>query len=197
MSKVSSDTLYRIGTAMTAYLYAAASLNSSTANEIASLCVNEAIERLRSTCTPFLLEIEEARIKKIATATGLVLDSEINRLKAALQTDLAAANSNSIDNKQLENNPVFKKVAYRTVIGPMTLEHLSLLQRKKYRIQPAWSGKWHLALSWINGKRNLGEIFRNAASETTGLTIEDFLEYFTMLEKEKLISLKLPDAKSF
>lgn len=75
----------------------------------------------------------------------------------------------------------------------MTLEHLALKQRKKYRIQPVCIGKSGICSFVLTGIRNLGEIFRNAASETTGLTIEDFsFEYFTMLEKEKLISLKLP-----
>ncbi|MBL8025800.1 MAG: M28 family peptidase [Fibrobacteres bacterium] len=197
MNKVSTDTLHRIGSAMTAFLYASASLSRENAGEIVKLCVSEGIERITTAINStdsvspakkdFLIEREVARICQIEERTGLVFEKEIRTLLSAVNK-LNATGKPEVAMQPALAKKAAKIVPVRTVIGPMTLEHLPSAKRSKYRIQPAWAGKWHLVLSWVDGKRNLYDIYRLAAMETVNLKPEDFMEYFAMLKKEKLIS---------
>src|SRR3989339_224048 len=75
--------------------------------------------------------------------------------------------------------------------GTFTFEHIAPEKRTSLKFHASWSPKWNLPVFWVNGKRSLLDIFRKASHESGPYKLEEFIEYFTFLAREKLIQLKI------
>ncbi|MFH0921589.1 MAG: M28 family peptidase [Fibrobacterota bacterium] len=189
MTKVSADTLKRVGGAMAAYLYAAAMLASDTAEPVAALCLAYAHERLTEEAEKglsperrdYLLDRETERLASVERAAGTALPGpraallEFGRgLKVAPSQPVALPAGFSEKAKAL--------IPVRTVAGTFTLEHIPYEQRRTLRFQPHWSVKWNLPVFWADGRRTLLDIYRLASFESGPYAPEEFLDYFLFLE---------------
>jgi aminopeptidase-like protein len=194
MDKVSPKTLHAVGSVMAAYLYLAASVDRDSAGEMARVCVLHAKRRIRKAektgltraRLDHIVECEKTRLSGLAGLTQTNLDkpmAAIERLKDKV----------SLKKTRVKRFPraLVKKamriVPKRTCIGPLTFEHIPPEKRERLKFQPAWSGKFNLPLYWADGRRNLWEIFQKAECESGPYNLREFLDYFKLLKKEKLV----------
>jgi hypothetical protein len=197
MDKVSAYTLKRVGGAIAAYMYAAASINPSTAPDIAALCRSYALDRLRRgdqagisrEKLDHMVEVECERINSIERSTGLDLRYDREKLQE-VKSSIKTTPSKKQKLPAVLVNKAKRIVPVRKVIGPFTLEHIPFEKRCRLKFQPVWSGKLNLPVFWADGKRNLFEIFQKACNESGPYDLKEFIEYFLFLEKEKLIKIK-------
>jgi hypothetical protein len=129
---------------------------------------------------------EKARISGLAALTRANLDkpmAAVERIKEKVSLKKARV-------KRFPRALVKKAmriVPKRSGIGPLTFEHIPPEKRVRLKFQPAWSGKLNLPLYWADGKRNLWEIFQKAECESGPYNLREFLDYFFLLKKEKLV----------
>lgn len=196
--KVSVDTLKRVGASMACYLHLCASMDEKEAREIAALCLDYAAERFKAearaglTCgkLDYLLKRETERLKSLVTlpvADLRLFEMELFKIVNALK-------GHPVKERHKEPDGLVKTasalIPVRRIFGPLTFDHIPMEKRRRMKFQPAWSGKWNLPLFWADGKRDLYEIYLNASMESGPYTLKDFIAYFRLLAKERLISLK-------
>jgi hypothetical protein len=199
MANVSSRTLKTVGGSMAAYLYAAASLDRELAPDVAALCVGHATERLRLTAkrgaltrrmAAYIVEREQARVRSIEALTGVDL-SRARRRIAALAQRTKAAPAKPERWPRATVREARKWVPARTVIGPMTFQHMPIQKRNAQKFAPNWSPRMNLPVFWVNGHRTLLEIYEKCREElAVPLALPDLVEYFKLLAREKLIRLR-------
>ncbi len=197
LGKVSSDTLQRIGSAMAAYLYAAADMNPAIANETARLCLNFSKERLleeeqkdiHQEKLAYLTCIEMMRFESIETLTGVRLNKQREGLLSVVG-DMKTEKNDSRQEQLKLRKQAESMVPKRLVAGPVTLEHIPTEKRRNLKIQPHWSNKWNQPLFWVDGKRSLYAVYRLSSLETGPYDLKEFIWYFKFLKKESLIDIK-------
>ncbi|MDI6774358.1 MAG: M28 family peptidase [Verrucomicrobiota bacterium] len=199
VDKVSPRTLKVVGGAMAAYLYAAASLDRNLAPEVARLCVRHAAERLRLAAEKklltrrlrdYLVTREQERVRSVEALTGADLGwaragirSLADRLKA--KSEKRARLPAALAREARRLTPA------RTVIGPLTLQHMPLKVRARQKFLPAWSARLNLPLFWADGKRTLLEIYEACRCELVEpLDLAELIGYFRFLARQGLVRLR-------
>jgi hypothetical protein len=199
VDKVSSRTLQIAGGAMTAYLYAAAALDSDLAPEVAELCVAHAARRLHQAAEKgaltrrqrdYLVGVEQARLRSIERFSGADLGEKRRKIRA-----LAGRLKVSPEKREAIPARVVREarrlVPVRTAMGPLTFQHIDPAKRAGMKFLPMWSQRLNLPLFWVDGKRTLLEIYEKSRCEfAVPLQMQDLLEYFRLLHREGLLRLR-------
>ncbi|OGS35986.1 MAG: hypothetical protein A2293_06175 [Elusimicrobia bacterium RIFOXYB2_FULL_49_7] len=195
--KVSVDTLQRLGGALAVYLYVCGSSDKERGEEMGRLCVDYACARLAVEAKTlsaekrcYLLERESARLR---TIPGLSPRSYVRfhqRMTKRIEQIPVQVKSPPYETDVKHRKEAEKWIPIRQVAGTLTFEHLPPDKRSKLPFQPVWSNQWNLPLFWVDGKRSLWEVYRLSSLENGSYSLRDFLDYFKLLAKEKLIKLK-------
>lgn len=199
-ANVSPRTLKTVGGAMAAYLYAVAALDRNTAREVAALCVGHARDRLKRTVAArgaltqgmaaYVVAREQERIRSIERLTGADLTAARARIAKLTQMAKPAA-----DPRERPPAAAVREarqwIPVRTVIGPMTFQHLPIDVRKTRPFHPMWSSPLAQTLFWADGKRTLWDIHQQCRWELAKpLSLPDLVAFFKLLAREKLIRLR-------
>ncbi len=197
--KVSPKTLQIVGGAMAAYLYIAASLDKPLADELANCCLRYTTEQFEQAAgvgqlthrqVRHLLDCGMRRLESIEPLTGSSLNGAKRRLlRLARQFRAVPGPKEAVPASVAREAARF--IPVRTVIGPLTFQHLPVEQRLAQKFQPMWNPQLNLPLFWADGRRTIREIHKRSSQEMDNpLSLSELLEYFRTLERERLVRLQ-------